>query len=599
MESKIVGRECRFAVHVPSRHSDTPDIHVVKEQVHYEDGTMKPNLRLVQDFKRPYWITQQSKRDHQQKKEWESLDNVMQKEVTQSKLRDDIARAIGKGWSPDPLKKLLNSPYIYGADITASSLIKRQYMVKWPTMVSGYTRCILDVESDVTRDKSDPGFEDILMTTVIFGKEIFISVEKRFLEGLHDVQGRLDAAVSKYIGEYVDKHQMKVTLHIADNVIDMLKAVFKKVHEWKPDWLAIWNISFDIPKIISMLEKYGIDPREVLCDPTLPMEYRICKWMPGPTKQVTASGKVKPINPASQWHTLRCTASYYVIDSMCVYKHLRLGEQEEPSYSLDWILQKILGIRKLKFAEADGLERLEWHKFMQTKFKIEYMVYNIFDCLSMLELDDKTKDLIYSLPGFAGTTDFPNFKSQPRRIMDNLHYYALEEGCVMGTVGYQEKVEAVSDKADDLDDDEEDDEEEENTSAEQDLTNEDDESADGPVRARSTLSLKRWIVTLPAHMSVLGLPLIKEDPSLLTNIRTFVYDSDEVSAYPTATTVANVSKGSTKREIIDVVGIKEMTFRYQNMNLLLGSMNALEYATTMFNFPKPDQLLEQFMRDGI
>jgi hypothetical protein len=99
-------------------------------------------------------------------------------------------------------------------------------------------------------------------------------------------------------------------------------------------------------------------------------------------------------------------------------------------------------------------------------------------------------------------------------------------------------------------------------------------------------------------MSVLGLPLIKEDPSLLTNIRTFVYDSDEVSAYPTATTVANVSKGSTKREIIDVVGVKEMMFRYQNMNLLLGAMNALEYSTTMFNFPKPDQLLAQFMSDG-
>jgi len=58
-------------------------------------------------------------------------------------------------------------------------------------------------------------------------------------------------------------------------------------------------------------------------------------------KKVTASGQVKPINPALQWHTLILTASFYVIDAMCVYRQLRMAAQEEPS-NLNYILQKEL-----------------------------------------------------------------------------------------------------------------------------------------------------------------------------------------------------------------------------------------------------------------
>ena len=110
----------------------------------------------------------------------------------------------------------------------------------------------------------------------------------------------------------------------------------------------------------------------------------------------------------------------------------------------------------------------------------------------------------------------------------------------------------------------------------------------------STLDLKGWIMTLPAHMSVLGLEVILEDPSLKTNIRAFVYDSDMVSSYPSCTSVANVSKGTTKKEMIRVQGVEESLFRYQNMNLLQGPVNALEYCQNMFSMPKPEELLEAF-----
>jgi predicted NUDIX family phosphoesterase len=97
-------------------------------------------------------------------------------------------------------------------------------------------------------------------------------------------------------------------------------------------------------------------------------------------------------------------------------------------------------------------------------------------------------------------------------------------------------------------------------------------------------------------MSVLGMHCIKEDPVIATGIRGHVYDSDSVSAYPTATSVANVSKSTTKREMIRVVDVPEEVFRMQNINFTIGITNALEYSQCMFRLPSPTEALSMFKK---
>ena len=553
MATTLLGSECKFAIHIPARKNSTPDIHLVKETLHYSDGTTKPNIRFVKDFKRSVYIANKTKQNHQQKKEYEQLDNLLTTSVTQSELRNEVAKLLGKSWSNDSLRKLNSSPYIYGTDITSTSLIKHAYQTKYPDLNSKYSVATFDIETDVIN-----GTRSIILATIAFEDKVFTAVLKDFIRGFSSLQDRFQSAVTKYIGEYTTKYNMKPELYVAEDVVELIRAVFDKAHQWKPDLLAIWNIDYDIPFVLRVLEENKVDPKSILCDPSVPQELRICKYKQGPKKKVTASGKVIPINPAGQWHTLFLTSSFYVIDAMCVYKQLRLNEQEQPSYSLDAILNKELGIRKLKFEEANQYHQLKWHQVMQSEYKIEYMVYNIFDCVSMLELDNKTRDLSYTLGSFAATTDFSNFKSQPRRITDALHFFLLERGYVLASMG--------------------------GTS----FGEEEEEEVD------ETLGLSGWVVTLPAHLMVPGLPYIAEDPTMCTNIRCFVFDSDAVAAYPTATSVANVSKGTTKRELIDVSGIDGFTFRMQNLNLLVGPVNAIEYSTTMFNMKKPDELLKSF-----
>lgn len=92
-------------------------------------------------------------------------------------------------------------------------------------------------------------------------------------------------------------------------------------------------------------------------------------------------------------------------------------------------------------------------------------------------------------------------------------------------------------------------------------------------------------MTLAPHMAVMGLPVIEEDNQMLTMLRAHVYDSDSLSAYPNCTSILNVSKTTTKREIVDVKGVPENVFRLQNINLSSGEVNALEYGNTMFGLP--------------
>jgi hypothetical protein len=121
---------------------------------------------------------------------------------------------------------------------------------------------------------------------------------------------------------------------------------------------------------------------------------------------------------------------------------------------------------------------------------------------------------------------------------------------------------------------------------------EDEEDEDAPP---TILSLKNWICTLKSYLSELGGDFAIDSKDIRTLFRAFVYDSDETSAYPNGILTLNISKRTTKRELIGIDGVAESLFRRQNLNLVIGETNAIEYCVNMFGFDTPDQLLAEMM----
>lgn len=429
------GAECKFVQYIPGdSKSDIPDLHVIKEVIHFTDGTSKPNLRIVENYQRPFWITKKGMRNHQDKKENEALVNVDKFYSNELDLQYKAAKLLGLSTAPHALSDVNNSPYLYGSSISAASLITHRYRNCYKDLLSANTKMVLDIETDMV-----DGTEEIIMCSVTMGAEIYTAVVKSFFNGVFDPINRLKEMVKEHLGDVFTKRNITDWKVIeVDTPLACVKYCLDAAHRLKPDFLAFWNINFDLPKIIECIEKAGENPAMYFSDPSIPVKYRYFKYIQGKPQKVTASGKMTPIKPADQWHTAICPSSFYLIDSMCVYRAIRQqSQQDEPTYSLDYILNKLLKRGKLNIEAAAHIKvKAKWHTFMQMYHKLEYTVYNLFDCIGVEMLDDETQDLMWSLPVGAGISEFRNFKSQPRRLCDALHFFFIsKEKCVIGVSG--------------------------------------------------------------------------------------------------------------------------------------------------------------------
>lgn len=425
---KPVSIECRFAMHCPSNQS-SDDLHVVKEIRHYADGTSKPALKLIKNYKRPFYLTKKGRRNFTQFKEWMDIEDLDRYESTQNTLTESIAKALGKPYFRGSLKDLCASPYIFGADITSTSIIKQSYRDKWDIQTP-YLNAVFDTETDVLH-----GTGKIMMATISCREKVFTCVQKSFVERFPNAAERIIKLADQYIGDVIKERNIKIEVKIVDSEIDIVKECMAKAHAWSPDFLSAWNIEFDMDKLVAACQAAGIEPAYLLSDPSIPAEFRYFKFKKGNAKKLMASGRTLNFKPAQRWHSVVAPASFCWIDAMQAYKQVRTGAPEETSYGLDAILKKEFKdkLGKLKFKEADGYQRLEWHKFMQEHYPLEYVVYNIFDCVGMEMLDEKTMDLRLSLPMFAGCTDFANFNSLPRKTMNELHWICRDLGKVPGS----------------------------------------------------------------------------------------------------------------------------------------------------------------------
>ena len=572
--------ECRFAVHIPTTEEETTDYHYVKLIEHHPDGTTKPITKLIQDFKRKVWITKPKYRNHNQKKEYEELDKLKEYNCTQSELANTIAKAINHFGRID-LRELKGNEFVYGADISSTALIKSTYKAKYPDVATEYTFGIYDVETNVLSKENE-----VIIATYVQDNYIFSAMTQEYYNRIPRSQADLIDEIMSKLKVSLDENMIVKTDYIIDIVVkkdsyEVVKYCFDAMHKLKPDIVSGWNIHFDIDKSIEACEVAGIDPKDVFCDRDIPKHLRLFNKQKGLTIKKTVSGKEKPLPAHEQWHTYELTAPFAIIDQMSLFKLMRLGEQERPSYKLEAISHHYLGSGKVYVDEAEKYEGLSKHVFMQKYHTLYYFIYNVFDCVRCreLELHPLIGDLRFKVDAFSGVSDFKVLNSQPKRIADEMHFDYLEAGVVIASVGKSKKSKTYQPY------DDEDIEIVEDDFDETDLS--------------KSLGLGGWVMTLPSHnVSVnVGLRLIEEDYNHRTNIRGLSYDIDATTAYPKATMATNNSRATTWTELLEVDGVDEEVFRLQNINIVSSSVNSIEYAVTMFNFPEPIDVLKEFMND--
>lgn len=443
--------ECKHALYFTANDGSPNDLLLIKEYEYPGDGgPRKGRIRQIYNHKRPYYITKQFYREgsqaHKDKKEWERIDRLDKFMSTEINMPADIMRKLGRipGGRMD-LRQIAQSPYVYGTDVNSCVLTKHHYLTKWPDRITPNQVAVVDTETDMLiSDPSQPGYEEIIMASITMKERAKLVVVESFLSKVPNAEAQIREKFDYYLSDFtiqdeddkprqvnlIQMRNLQLEIVFVKDAGEAARVIIETAHDWSPDILAFWNIDFDMNKMIQAMEKRGYDLGQVFSDPKIPREFKQFRYIQGPAQKVTASGHTMALAPAERWHEVVCPASWYALDAMCVYLKLRIAGGKKPSYALDAILNDELGIRKLKFEEANHLSGASWHRFMQERYPIEYCIYNLFDCISVEMLDEKTTDLQTMISLMCAHSEYRRFPSQPRRTCDDLHFLALENGLV-------------------------------------------------------------------------------------------------------------------------------------------------------------------------
>ena len=137
-KDNIAGIECKHIAYQAATDKSLNDIMVAKLVIHTKDGRQVHRVEFIENYKRPFYITQPPYRNHQDKKEYEEIDRLTKYECTQVEMPMKIQMALGRR-VPDPklqLRQVCQSPYVYYADFSSPTYLRSLYRKKWPNTVS-------------------------------------------------------------------------------------------------------------------------------------------------------------------------------------------------------------------------------------------------------------------------------------------------------------------------------------------------------------------------------------------------------------------------------------------------------------------------------
>lgn len=557
-EKDIVAIECKHAVYTQHQRGEVSDMVTVKQLIHLKDGRKIPTLKFFKDYDRPFWITHKRHQNHKDKKEWEYADKLIKRECKHINLRHAVTQALGYGNPRGQLKTIARSPFLYGVDITTPTLIKESYQRRWPDTFTPNTVAVIDSETDVLYDLDA---RNPILLTLTFGNRVLVTVAKDWIKDTPDYINRLNECVQKNLKDDFEKRQIKMDVIICDNAAEMVIKVIEACHAWQPDFVTFWNMDFDMTVMLNVLERADVNLAELFSDSRVPKDYRYFNYRRGPSMKVKADGTVENLSPYDRWHVVEFPASFQFVDAMCVYRQIRKAKGKASSYSLGYTLDTNLDRNKLYFdvVNVKGVKdgSLEWHAIMQREYKIEYSVYNIFDCIGVELLDEKTRDLQTQISVLSGYSEYGVFSSNPKRTSDKLHFFCLGIGKVAGCVSDQ--------MADELD--------------------------------KLIQGKEDWITTLPTHSVVAnGICLLKELPNVRSLIRMYVSDADIESTYPNGEIAMNLSKETTMGEMCRVQGVTPARHRILGVNLTGGPVNSIEIMTEITGLPSQFKMLELYQQ---
>ena len=553
---KLIGKVFLHSCYIRNKGDDGV---CVSELQYFDNGEIKPNLKLYKNPKRTIYITKPKFRNHDLKKERESIDRLDKHVIYNKDLYKKVFEYLN-GYKPKGYvdRSTLNSPYVYGGNASIEYLIKRKYyndFEKTGLPVKGITIGGLDTEFSLLPESKD----ELVCLTTTHENKVYTSINIKFFKqyddktktykdcDIEDLTRMSHEILTPLIDEMFNEHhslkKLKSKLpfefhyYLGSDELDVLKWSFKKIHECKTSFINTWS-GYDIHMILSVLKKYNVDPKELFCSPEIPDEWKSVFYK----QDRRVASHITDI-----WNWLSSTSYTQFYDAMAVYAKLRTVNGKESTYSLDYIL-KLNGLEgKLKFdidkSIKDGTP--DWHRYM-VKYEInKYIIYNQADSIWLQLLMWVTNDSV-NFFSLSGVTPMEKAFKQTVYVHDIFYNTWEPQGYIMGTSSFS--------KDDDTDMDEEE-------------------------RSKGGAVLSPYLIEKDVGMHVLDVA-----PNTSTGMVSYVNDVDFSQMYPRTVIAANISN---ETKLFTVVSIDNDPSRVEAFFSLYANLedNSIRIAKEFFNLP--------------
>ena len=289
---------------------------------------------------------------------------------------------------------------VFGSDIPINDFYRMRFAEQYKNTETPVTRAYLDIEVDVKLSPTDfptngncpinaiSYFEHDtkrLFTFLLNQKDVnpksneFCStVDNRAFN--EEFKGFLNETLgSEKVKDFkLENIQTKVLVY--NDELTLLKDLFGYINYSKPDFLMVWNMSFDIPFIINRIIALGGNPKEIMCIHDISPLYEHCNYIVDPNhEEFSTKGDYADIT------------SYTVyLDQLIQFASRRRGGAQYRSYSLDYIGNEMAGVQKLHYENiADNVMDLPYNDYRT------FVKYNMMDVLVQYCIEFKADDILY------------------------------------------------------------------------------------------------------------------------------------------------------------------------------------------------------------
>lgn len=228
--------------------------------------------------------------------------------------------------------------------------------------------------------------------------------------------------------------KMNAEFHIKlfDSEIELLKYYFKLMNAANPDTCEIWNIGYDIPKIIERLRVLGASPEDVMSHPKFPKAIRYVRAVVDNRGNITAADKKTYIEG---------TFNYRHICQMNNYAAMNKGLKDYGDNSLDNVAGVEIGWSKFKFRDKrtnviNAAVRDYW----------DFALYSIQDVIAQLIISFYTKHSDDLMSDANASASAPENVTKATQYLKNLYYlFRLRKGFVSGNNRNQDYIGDMTD----------------------------------------------------------------------------------------------------------------------------------------------------------